>query len=67
MSRTKRSPVVVGWLDNCPSCGHEKAIVNTEGDQHTLFYGEQVTCMKCGKCGEIDCDDDAAFVVWDEV
>lgn len=67
MSRATKSPVLITWLDNCPSCGHGEAIVNTEGDNNLLFYGEQVTCMKCGHCGEIDTDDDTAFVVWDEI
>ncbi len=66
MSRATRTPVIINWLDSCPSCGNGQSIVNTEGNENLLFYGEQVTCMKCGHCGEIDTDDDTAFVVWDE-
>ncbi|MDA8487453.1 hypothetical protein [Kluyvera sp. Awk 3] len=67
MSRKNNHPTVINWLDNCPSCGHGKAVVNTEGNENLLFYGDQVTCMQCGHCGEIDTEDNTAFVVWDEI
>lgn len=59
--------IKIAWLDDCPDCGSTEMDVTTVlGDESRLRYGDAVTCPQCGKTGEVDCDDGAAFVVWNE-
>lgn len=68
MSNKPKVTVKADWLDNCPKCGNEEAAVTTQGyGGQTLWSGDQVTCMKCGHCGEIDADGENAWVEWDEL
>ena len=64
--RKSKGTVAVEWLDNCPKCGHGQAAVTTSGQVDNLWSGDQVTCMKCGHCGEIEADGENAWVEWDD-
>ncbi|WP_225761623.1 hypothetical protein [Acinetobacter sp. Marseille-P8610] len=59
----------ITWLDSCPKCGFgEYANVKTErGIGCFLFSGDIVNCPECNHEGEIGCDEDFAYVKWDEV
>ncbi|WP_435954137.1 hypothetical protein [Dryocola sp. BD626] len=68
MSNKQKITVKIDWLDNCPKCGHGEAAVTTQGyGSGTLWSGDQVMCMKCGHCGEIDADGENAWVEWNEL
>ncbi len=61
--------VKVGWLDNCPKCGHEKArVTGWSVSPDELWAGDEVVCAKCGHKGEIKThgDGDNAWVEWGE-
>lgn len=62
----KMKKLNISWLGACPKCDNEVHTVETEkGIGCWLYAGDKITCNKCGKTGEIDCDD-SAFAVWDE-
>ncbi|MBH2890547.1 hypothetical protein I5Q39_02235 [Serratia marcescens] len=64
----KKTTVSVGWLDDCPACGHGIASVTGSGiDNNWLHFGDAVLCDKCGHAGEIDVDGENAWVDWEEV
>ncbi|MEB0966139.1 hypothetical protein VC899_13180 [Citrobacter braakii] len=56
----------IKWAGYCPACDSDELDVHTElGTSEWLYSGDSVVCSECGKKGEIDCDDDHAFAVWD--
>nr|DAI78207.1 MAG TPA: HTH-type transcriptional regulator [Caudoviricetes sp.] len=56
----------IKWAGFCPKCDSDELDVHTDkGTSQFLYAGDGVVCSECGKKGEIDCDDDHAFAVWD--
>lgn len=56
---------VVPWLD-C-ACGSNNIEVESEkGDELYLYNGDKTLCLDCGRKGEIETDDNCAYVVWED-
>lgn len=57
----------IKWLQDCPACNHETAIVCTEnGYNNWLYEGDEVSCKKCNHKGLIEVVEDGVVEVhWD--
>lgn len=57
----------IDWLDSCPKCDGSIHVVNTDnGSDKWLYSGDEVTCIGCGKKGEVEEHGGAAWVEWGE-
>lgn len=63
----KKRVIKIDWLEQCPKCQRSKFDVTTiKGNHEILFDGDKVKCW-CFQSGEIETNDNMAWVEWDEV
>lgn len=56
---------IIDW-ESCQRCNGGSVQLKTTAPKDQVHYNDEVECLDCGLKGRTECDEDSAYVSWDE-